>query len=56
MYLPRIEIDHMRRLFKLREFMRRHGDEKVTIVSLISEALDIFLSVRERDIFPSRDR
>ena len=49
MYNPRIEDEHIRRLFRLKEGFKAMG-ESITMVGLIKEALEAYLPNKEAEL------
>jgi hypothetical protein len=49
MYNPRIENEHIRRLFQLKEGFKALG-ERITMVGLVKEALERYLPHKEEEL------
>ncbi len=51
MYSPKIQPEHIHRLYRVRESINRTAGRKVTKITwLVKEALDEYLSKREKDL------
>ena len=54
MYSPRVEPDKVERLHKLRQELRAKG-QKTNMIKLVDEALDRYLTDKERELSIQRE-